>query len=86
MKVFENAVLEQQRLNIERMVTERPDDWFLKSQMEQSPDKRTGFIGKDCRCWKCGRDVTQGDKAITVESLGNYIITGCPYCYASFCD
>lgn len=27
-----------------------------------------------------------GEKAITVESLGDYIITGCPYCHRSYCD
>lgn len=86
MKVFENAVLEQQRKNIEKLAEKHPDDWFYKSQMEKLPHKRTGFVGADCRCWRCGRDVTQGDKAITVEKLGDYIITGCPYCYASFCD
>ncbi len=86
MKVFENAVLEQQRINIEKMAEKIPDDWFIKSQMEKPPEKRTGFVGGDCRCWKCGRDVTQGDKAITVESLGSGLITGCPYCWASFCD
>ena len=85
-KVFENDVYEQQRLNIERLAKKYPNDWFFKEQMEKLPNKRTGFAPSDCRCWKCGKDITKGDKAITKESLGNYIITGCPYCCVSYCE
>ena len=86
MKVFENEVYEKQRLNIERLAKERPEDWFFKSQMEREPDKRVGFAPLNGRCWNCGKDITKGEKAITVEELGDYIITGCPYCHRSYCD
>lgn len=86
MKIFENEVYEKQRLNIERLAEEHPDDWFFKSQMEEEPNKRTGFAPFDRRCWNCGKDITQGENAITLEKLGDYIITGCPHCYRSFCD
>lgn len=86
MKVFDNEVYEQQRLNIERLAKENPDDWFYKSQMELPSNRRTGFAPYDRRCWNCGKDITQGENAITLEKLGDYIITGCPHCYRSFCD
>lgn len=85
-KIFENEVYEKQRLNIERLAKENPDDWFYKMQMELPANKRVGFAPLDYRCWNCGKDITKGEKAITVESLGNYIILGCPYCYRSYCD
>lgn len=84
-KVFENEIYEKQRLNIERLAKEHPDDWFYKSQMERPENERTGFAPRDRRCFKCGRDIT-GDGGITLETLGDYIILGCPYCYRSFCD
>lgn len=86
MRVFENEVYEKQRLNIERLAKEHPDDWFCKSQMELPPNRRTGFAPHDRRCWKCGKDITTGEKGITLEKLGDYIITGCPHCHRSFCD
>lgn len=86
MKVFENEVYEKQRLNIERLAKEYPEDWFFKSQMEREPNKRVGFAPLNGRCWNCGKDITKGEKAITVEKLGDYIITGCPYCHRSYCE
>lgn len=85
-RVFENEVYEKQRLNIERLAKEKPNDWFYKSEMEREPHRRTGFAPLNGRCWRCGKDITKGDKAITVDALGDYIITGCPYCNISFCD
>lgn len=85
-RIFENEVYEKQRLNIEKLAKENPDDWFFKSQMEKPANKRIGFAPINGICWNCGKDITKGEKAITVESLGDYIITGCPYCYRSYCD
>ena len=85
-RAFENDVYEQQRLNIERLYQEHPDDWFYKSQMERPENRRIGFAPLNGICHHCGRDITKGDRAITVESLGNYIIIGCPYCHRSYCD
>ena len=83
--VFENEVYEKQRLNIERIAEKYPDDWFWKSQMERKPEQRTGFAPIDRRCWNCGRDITS-EGGITLESLGDYIILGCPFCHKSYCD
>lgn len=55
-------------------------------QMEDEPQNRTGFAPKGGKCYFCKKDITQGEKGITLEQLGNYIITGCPYCHRSFCD
>lgn len=85
-RVFENEVYEKQRLNIERLAKEYPDDWFYKSQMELPPERRTGFAPNNRICYRCGRDITKGENAITLEELGDYIITGCPHCHRSFCD
>lgn len=85
-KIFENEIYEQQRINLEKLYKERPDDWFYKSQMELPPNRRTGFAPLNRRCYRCGKDITQGENGITLEKLGDYIILGCPYCYQSFCD
>lgn len=76
----------KQAENIERLYKERPDDWFLISQMEKPIEKRTGFAPLNGRCYKCGKDITEGENGITLEDLGDYIITGCPHCHYSFCD
>lgn len=85
-KIFDNEVYEQQRLNIERLAKEHPDDWFLKSEMEREPNKRTGFAPNNRICYNCHKDITSGEYGITLEKLGNYIITGCPHCNISYCD
>ena len=84
-KVFENEVYEQQRLNIERLAKENPNDWFYKSQMERPANERTGFAPINRRCYRCGKDITS-EGGITLEELGNYIILGCPFCHRSFDD
>ena len=58
----------------------------FKSQMERPPHRRVGFAPLNGICYRCGRDITKGEKAITLEKLGDYIITGCPYCHRSYCD
>lgn len=85
-KVFANEVYEQQRINIEALAAEHPDDWFYKSQMERPANRRVGFAPLNCRCYRCGKDITDGENGITLEKLGTYIITGCPHCHVSFCD
>lgn len=86
MKVFQNEVYEQQRINLEKLYNKRPDDWFLKSEMEKEPQCRVGFAPIDRKCWNCGKDITKGENGITLEKLGNYIITDCPHCHQSYCD
>lgn len=85
-KIFENEIYEKQRLNIEKLAKKHPDNWFFKSQMEKKPNERIGFAPRNGICWNCGRNITKGEKAITLEQLGDYIITGCPYCNRSYCD
>lgn len=85
-KVFENEVMEQQRLNIERLAKEHPDNWFYKFQMERSKNERLGFAPANAICYHCKKDITKGEKGITLEKLGNYIITGCPHCNKSYCE
>ena len=79
-------IKKKQAENIERLYSEKPDDWFYKSQMEKSVENRTGFAPVNGRCWRCGRDITEGENGITLEKLGDYIITGCPHCHISYCD
>ena len=76
----------KQAENIAKLYDKNPDDWFYKSQMELPVERRTGFVPYDGICCNCHRDICEGDKAITVESLGDYIILGCPYCHRSYCD
>lgn len=85
-KVFEDEVYEQQRLNLERLYKERPDDWFYKSQMERPANQRVGFAPLNGVCYNCGKKITGVPGGITKEELGNYIILGCPHCHRSYCD
>ena len=80
------AVKAKQAENIERLYNEHPDDWFYKAEMERPPERRTGFAPVSGICPYCRRNIADGDRAITVESLGDYIITGCPHCFRSYCD
>ena len=34
-------------------------------------------------CYKCYRNIYT---IISVEEAGSHLITGCPFCHASFCD
>ena len=76
----------KQAENIAKLYEKYPDDWFYEMQMKLPEAVRTGFAPNDGICWNCHRDICEGDKAITVESLGDYIILGCPYCHRSYCD
>ena len=76
----------KQAENIERLYKENPNDWFYKAEMEIPTEKRTGFAPLNGRCPHCGKDITDGEKGITIEKLGDYIILNCPHCNRSFCD
>ena len=76
----------KQAENIAKLYEKNPYDWFLKSQMGRPEEERTGFVPNDGICWNCHKDITDGDNGITIDKLGNNIITGCPHCYKSFCD
>lgn len=76
----------KQAENIERLYKEHPDDWFYKSQMERPLEQRTGFAPQNGRCWRCGNNIAEGEKGITLDELGDYIILGCPHCYQAFDD
>ena len=79
-------VKKKQAENIEKLYNERPDDWFYKLQMERPPERRTGFAPVNGVCWNCHKNIADGENAITLEKLGDYIITGCPHCHKSYCD
>lgn len=36
-------------------------------------------------CYRCGRNIF-GEGGYSVEVAGNTLITGCPFCCASYCD
>lgn len=63
-----------------------PDHWFVQWQMSRPEEERTGFAPNDGKCYYCGKAICEGENAITVGSLGDCIITGCPYCHKSYCD
>lgn len=54
--------------------------------MKKPEEQRVGFAPYDGKCYRCDRNIAEGKKAITLETLGDYIITGCQYCHYSFCD
>ena len=43
------------------------------------------FICRSGTCFRCGRNIF-GPDGISVEKAGTQLITGCPYCNASYCD
>lgn len=86
MSIFKNAVYEQQRINIENLYNKNPDDWFYKSQMEKPPEARIGFAPGMASVTTVAETLPKAKKGITLDDLGSYIITGCPYCHISYCD
>lgn len=81
------AVLKRKQAeNIAKLAEKYPDNWFYANEMKKPENQRVGFAPSNGICWNCGRDIAEGDAGITLEQLGDYIITGCPYCHRSFCD
>lgn len=79
-------VKEQQAKNIAKLYEKNPDDWFYQSEMAKPEHERVGFAPKDGVCWYCKRNICEGEHGITLEKLGDYIITGCPHCNRSYCN
>lgn len=50
------------------------------------------FMPSDGRCFRCGRNIFEKkfvnsiETGYSVEYATTHLITGCPHCYASFCD
>lgn len=40
----------------------------------------------DGRCYSCGQNIFAATNGWTVEAAGKRLITGCPYCHASYVD
>ena len=76
----------KQAENIERLYKEHPDNWFYESQMKRPIERRTGFAPSNGICYRCGQNIAEGENGITLDDLGDYIITGCPHCHYSFCE
>lgn len=76
----------KQAENIARLAKEHPDDWLFSGEMKKPEEQRVGFAPSNGKCYRCERNIAEGEKGITLEQLGNYIITSCPYCHCSFCD
>ena len=76
----------KQAENIAKLAEKNPDDWLYSSEMKKPENQRVGFAPSDGKCWRCGKNIAEGPKGITLEQLGDYIITGCPYCHRSFCE
>ena len=37
-------------------------------------------------CWRCGRNIYEGERGVSVERAGAMLITGCPYCHRTYVD
>lgn len=44
------------------------------------------FIPFDGKCFRCGKNIFDGDKGYTYLQASSELITGCPYCHMSFVD
>lgn len=81
------AILKKKQAeNIVKLAEKYPDDWLFSGEMKKPEDQRVGFAPSDGKCYCCGKNIAEGPNGITLEQLGDYIITGCPYCHCSFCD
>jgi len=61
-------------------------DEFIKNQKQYCRDNNTPFfIPSNGICYKCKEDIVQ--YLIDHELTGKeYLITGCPICYYSYCE
>lgn len=81
------AILKKKQAeNIAKLAKKNPDNWFYANEMKKPENQRVGFAPSNGICWSCGRDIAEGENGITLEELGDYIITGCPHCNYSFCE
>ena len=76
----------KQAENIARLAEKYPNDWLFSSEMKKPESQRVGFAPSNGICWRCHKNIAEGANGITLEKLGDYIITGCPHCNCSFCD
>ena len=37
-------------------------------------------------CWRCRKNIYEGEYGISVEKAGSMLITGCPYCHRTYVD
>ena len=44
------------------------------------------FAPKNGYCYVCGKKIFGGEYGYTMKDASSRLITGCPYCHASFCD
>ena len=44
------------------------------------------FVGGNGRCHRCGKYVFDPDGGVSEEAAGKKLVTGCPFCHASFCE
>jgi len=59
----------------------------MKAQNEFCKKKNyPHFAPGDGRCFKCNNQIYSGERAISVERANSELITGCPYCFYSYCE
>lgn len=51
-----------------------------------SKNKLPHFAPHNGNCYICGKNIYEGQLAISVEQASSSLITGCPYCGRSYCD
>ena len=76
----------KQAENIAKLAEKHPDNWLYSSEMKKPENQRVGFAPSNGICWRCGRNIAEGENGYTPEDIGDYIITGCPHCHYSFCE
>jgi len=42
------------------------------------------FMAKSGMCWRCERDIIP--REIERGNDGSHLVTGCPFCFRSYCD
>jgi hypothetical protein len=56
----------------------------LKAQADYcSREKLPHFAPDDGICWKCNNQIYE---KIPISRAANSLVTGCPWCYRSYCD
>ena len=62
-------------------------DEAIKAQEEYCEQRKVPhFAPYSGRCYSCGKDIYSAPYGYTVEYAKNRLITGCPYCRASYVD
>ena len=58
----------------------------IRAQEKYCDENHVPHFAPHGRCYSCGRDIYASPNGYSVEYAASHLITGCPYCFMSYCE